>query len=125
MAVNPVKMRISPQSKVMNVYQEEVKPQERGSRWAARVSQDRVNQDRLSENQMELELKRVEAQLNAISRIFEQRYQFTVDKETNQLVMKVVDITSGKVIRQIPSEEMLKLAAQMNRMIGIFMDHLV
>lgn len=119
MAVNPVKMRLSPQSKVMNVYQEEVKLQERGSRRTARLDQDRP-----PENQMEVELKRVEAQFNTVSKIFEQRYQFTVDKETNQLVMKVVDVTSGKVIRQIPSEEMVKLAAQMNRMIGIFMDHL-
>lgn len=118
MAVNPVKMRISPQSKV-NVYQEEIKPQGKESRWTVRVSQNRT-----PERQMELELKRIEAQLNAVSKIFEQRYQFTVDKETDQLVMKVVDITSGKVLRQIPSEEMLKLAAQMNRMIGIFMDHL-
>jgi len=119
MAVNPVKMRISPQSKLINVYQEEVKPQRRENR---RVTG--INRDRPPENRMELELRRVEAQLNAISRIFEQRYQFTVDKETNQLVMKVVDITSGKVIRQIPPEEMLKLAAQINKMIGIFMDHL-
>jgi flagellar protein FlaG len=82
-------------------------------------------QDSPSRNRVELELKRIEAQLNAMSEIFEQQYQFTVDKEANQLVMKVVDVTSGKVLRQIPSEEMLKLAAQMNRMIGIFMDHLV
>lgn|GEM_PF-395955 len=39
---------------------------------------------------------------------------FSVDQESDQLVIKVMDIGTGKVIRQIPSEEMLRLARELH-----------
>ena len=42
--------------------------------------------------------------------------QFRVDNSTNQTVITVVNPNSGEVIRQIPSEEALRLAAQMKAM---------
>jgi len=36
--------------------------------------------------------------------------QFSIDKDTGETVVKVVDATSGETIRQIPSEEMLAIA---------------
>lgn len=38
------------------------------------------------------------------------RLSFSVDKETEQVIVKVLDAKSGELIRQIPSEEMVKLA---------------
>ncbi|MAA76329.1 MAG: hypothetical protein CMN28_16685 [Salinisphaeraceae bacterium] len=40
--------------------------------------------------------------------------QFRVDDKTEKLVVSVVDRNSGEVLRQIPSEEMLALAEQLN-----------
>lgn len=39
---------------------------------------------------------------------------FSVDDSTGEVVVKVIDGESGKVVRQIPSEEVLKLAQQLD-----------
>ncbi|TLX57278.1 hypothetical protein DN824_11655 [Stutzerimonas nosocomialis] len=39
---------------------------------------------------------------------------FSVDDSTGEVVVKVIDGESGKVVRQIPSEEVLKLAEQLD-----------
>lgn len=41
---------------------------------------------------------------------------FSIDDSTGDVVVKVIDGESGKVVRQIPSEEVLKLAAQLDDM---------
>lgn len=41
---------------------------------------------------------------------------FSIDESTGDVVVKVIDGESGKVVRQIPSEEVLKLAAQLDDM---------
>lgn len=47
--------------------------------------------------------------------------QFRVDDKTEKLVVSVVDRHSGKVLRQIPSEEMLAIAEQLNQSgLGLF-----
>lgn len=38
---------------------------------------------------------------------------FSVDDSTGEVVVKVIDGESGKVVRQIPTEEVLKLAEQL------------
>jgi len=39
---------------------------------------------------------------------------FSIDDSTGEVVVKVLDGQSGKLIRQIPSEEVLKLAKQLD-----------
>ena len=45
--------------------------------------------------------------------------QFEVDKDTDKLIVKVVDLTNGEVIRQIPSEEVIRIAKVMGKAPGI------
>ena len=47
--------------------------------------------------------------------------KFSVDKESGQQVIKVQDIASGDIIRQIPSEEALLLAEKLSEVSGILM----
>ena len=44
-----------------------------------------------------------------ISSLNKNKIDYQVDLETNELVIRVLDSKSGKVIRQIPGEEFLKL----------------
>ena len=44
--------------------------------------------------------------------------QFSIDKETGVQVVKLTDKETGEVIRQIPSEEMLKIAKSIDAMRG-------
>ena len=48
--------------------------------------------------------------------------QFSVDAASGYTMITVKDDTNGKVIREIPSKEMLNLAAKMDEMIGLLFD---
>ncbi|MDW7674422.1 MAG: flagellar protein FlaG [Bacillota bacterium] len=41
---------------------------------------------------------------------------------TNRTMVKIVDRSDGKVIREIPPEKMLDLVAKMWEVVGIFVD---
>ncbi len=47
---------------------------------------------------------------------------FSVDERTGRTVVKVVDKESEKLIREIPAEGLLKLAAKIEEMVGILFD---
>lgn len=44
---------------------------------------------------------------------------FSVDKELDRLIIRVVEQGSGKLIRQIPSEEALQIASAIERQINL------
>jgi len=47
---------------------------------------------------------------------------FSVHKETKQIMVKVLEKESGKVIREIPPEKMLDFVAKLWEMTGILVD---
>ena len=57
---------------------------------------------------------------SAVSRItdfvqnFQRDLQFSIDKESDRLVVKVIDSETQKVIRQMPSEETLRIAQNLD-----------
>jgi flagellar protein FlaG len=55
-------------------------------------------------------LRQVAADMEKYVRDSGRNLQFQVDDGTGQVVVRVVDAASGDVIRQIPSEELLRLA---------------
>jgi uncharacterized FlaG/YvyC family protein len=48
--------------------------------------------------------------------------EFTRHKDSGKIIVRVVEKGTKKVIREIPSEEFLDLAAKMDQMIGILFD---
>lgn len=52
---------------------------------------------------------------NSVSRM-SRNLEFTVDEATSQRVVKVIDAETEEVVRQIPSEEVLALAASIKEM---------
>lgn len=48
--------------------------------------------------------------------------KFSTDENTGKLVVSVVDPNNGEVLRQMPSEEALKVAEQIGRYQGILVD---
>jgi flagellar protein FlaG len=48
--------------------------------------------------------------------------QFVVHEDTGRVVVTVIDESTGKVIREIPPSEVLKLAANLDKTIGIIFD---
>lgn len=47
--------------------------------------------------------------------------QFSIDHDTGKTVIKVVDTNTNEVIRQLPPEEMLQLAKEIDRMRGLLL----
>ncbi len=47
---------------------------------------------------------------------------FSVDEQTDQVMVKVTNKESGEVIREIPSQEFLDLAAKFEQMVGLMFD---
>ncbi|MDZ7393415.1 MAG: flagellar protein FlaG [candidate division KSB1 bacterium] len=48
---------------------------------------------------------------------------FLVDQATGRTVIKVIDRETNEIIRQVPPEEMLRLVARMNHVLGVLLNH--
>ena len=49
-------------------------------------------------------------------------FKFSIHKQTHEIMIKVLDKDSGKVIREIPPEKTLDMVAKMWEMAGIIVD---
>ena len=54
-----------------------------------------------------------------------QELQFTIDKDTGRTVVKVMDTSTNKVVRQIPTEEILEMAKSIGNLQDKFQGLLV
>ena len=54
--------------------------------------------------------------------VLNRKLSYSVNKELNQVVVKVIDSKTDKVIRVIPSETLLKLHSRMKEVIGLIFD---
>ncbi len=57
------------------------------------------------------EIKNAVREANHISRLQNRRLNFSIDAVTDRIVVKVIDENTDEVVRQIPGDEMLRLAA--------------
>ena len=48
--------------------------------------------------------------------------QFSIHQETKQVMIKLVDLTTKEVIKEIPSEKLLDMFATMCEVAGLFVD---
>jgi flagellar protein FlaG len=60
--------------------------------------------------------------LNQMMESSQRSLSFSVDKTSDKVVVEVRDLTTDKVIRQIPNEEALEFAESLDRMIGFLFD---
>lgn len=70
----------------------------------------------------EEQLKSAIEDLNNTLQDLNVKRQFEVDKDVDKVIVKVIDSEKNKVIRQIPSEEALKLSKNVREMIGLLFD---
>jgi flagellar protein FlaG len=71
-----------------------------------------------SAEQISKELDAINEKLNSTN----SSLQFSVDDNSQELVVKVVDRDSGKVIRQIPPESIVRLRASLKEMTGLLIE---
>lgn len=79
--------------------------------------------DEAREEATPVQLEQAVRQVNTALALREVGLQFEVDKDTDKLIVKVIDRTSGEVIRQIPNEDVLRIAKLMSEGKGLLVDH--
>ena len=60
--------------------------------------------------------------LNSTAAAFNIKLNFSVDDQTERLVVKVMEKETEKIIREIPPEYILNMVAQIQSLIGVFVD---
>jgi flagellar protein FlaG len=60
---------------------------------------------------------------NKAMQSLERGLEFSVDAESGEMLVRVIDRATRQVIRQIPSEEMLAIARALDRMRGLLVNH--
>ncbi|WP_254693662.1 flagellar protein FlaG [Shewanella sp. MEBiC00475] len=66
-------------------------------------------------------LEEVVSQLSEVMSLMNKGLAFSVDEDSGSAIVKVMDISSGEIIRQIPSDEALELAQKLQDVKGLLM----
>ena len=67
-------------------------------------------------------LKEISESLNSEMKMRSRDLQFSVDEVTNRFLVTVLDQDSGKVVKQIPSDAILKVAHNLEALKGLLFD---
>jgi flagellar protein FlaG len=67
-------------------------------------------------------VQHVVRELNDLVKILHTSLQFSVDDTTKRIIVKVMDADTQKVIRQIPPEEMIRISARVQELLGVLID---
>jgi len=68
------------------------------------------------------DVQQVVSRLNDYAQSLRRDIQFSVDKSSGNTVIRVVDSNSGETIRQMPTEEMLVIAHNLEHAQGLFVN---
>ena len=80
---------------------------------AMALEQGKIDQD---------QLKKVLEKLNIFLNALEVQMKFSVHEGTGQVIVRVVNTETGKVIREIPPQRILDMVAKMMEMVGVLLD---
>jgi flagellar protein FlaG len=68
------------------------------------------------------EMEKVAREINENLQAMNTELSFSVDTETNKVVLKIMNSKTHEVIRQIPAEEALRVSSHINRLLGLLID---
>jgi len=81
------------------------------------------NQD--SKKRVSEEVDLFKENFDKLKKIFRGEAEFKIDRDTNMIVIKIKDPETGEIIRQIPPELALKMAKNIQELLGVLMDERV
>ena len=77
------------------------------------------------EKNLENILKDFKKKLEKLRIIFRGEAEFSIDRESNMIIVKIKDKETGEIIRQIPPEVVLKIAKSIEEFLGLLLDERV
>ncbi|MCL2762087.1 MAG: flagellar protein FlaG [Treponema sp.] len=78
-----------------------------------------------SNNQKPQEIRRMAADIAQVSQAFNKKLTFVVDHQSNEVIVKVVDKATNKVIKVLPPEELQRLHRKLKETIGFLFNEQV
>jgi flagellar protein FlaG len=60
--------------------------------------------------------------MQTITSIFNRKLRFTIDRNSNEVIVKVIDGATDKVIKEIPPEALQRLHSRIRETIGLLID---
>lgn len=85
---------------------------------AATRSVEKVNQVTKADAE---ELQHAVDDIAASMNVIQKGLAFNIDEDSGMQVVKVIDVSTGELIRQIPNEEALEIAKKLNEVTGLLM----
>ncbi len=73
-------------------------------------------EDETSKAEQKLDVEEAVERIRTQVQTLQRNLNFSVDDSTGEVVVQVLDGDSGKVVRQIPSEDILRLAERLDEM---------
>lgn len=70
----------------------------------------------------EANVHKIVEQIQNIADMFDRKLQFQINRELNDVIVKVIDSRTDKVIREIPSAEIQKLQLRIKETLGLLFD---
>ena len=64
-------------------------------------------------------------EIEEFSSILNRRLKYSVNRETNQVIVKVIDSATDKVIKELPPEALQRLHAHIRETIGLLFDETI
>jgi flagellar protein FlaG len=68
------------------------------------------------------QMKEVVKELNTVMQQMGTSLTFSIDNATHKTVVKVLNTQTQEVVRQIPSEEMLRMSQRITELLGVLFD---
>ncbi len=86
--------------------------------------QNHVNEDQAAPENKKIEetLDDLKKSLEKIRNFLRAEAQFTIDRELNMIIIKIKNVDTGEIIRQIPPEVAVKIAKNLQELIGVLFD---
>jgi flagellar protein FlaG len=70
----------------------------------------------------EVQITEATQELRSVSLIFNRRLEFEINRDLDQVVVKVIDRETDKVIKELPPEEIQRLHVRIREAIGLLVD---
>ena len=89
------------------------------------VGPPRTPETEVQTNTPDVDIAQIAKDLQIVSRAINRRLKFSINRDLNQVVVKVIDRETDKVIKELPSEEIQRLHVRIREAIGLLIDEVI
>jgi flagellar protein FlaG len=116
--------RGAPVHEIVNRPRQAKKPQGQAPKEAREVAQSLADIALEAKNKGE-NAERYLSEILNITQFFNKRLRFSINNELDQVVVKVIDSQTDKVIKEIPPEVLQRLHVRIREAIGLLIDEII